>query len=158
MTQAPDPNNQPNSKPTLSEQIADIALKVIMTGGVAGGGLGAFWSLFRESNVPKAIVSAVIGLGISYAAKLLQPIHEGNQRRLENTGKAIDKTIDNSTRYVIGKISGGTIEDRYLACQAADCPTVMIGRSCPASRDLYPVARGSVCAVRTGSRSEFARA
>ncbi|MDX2214025.1 MAG: GUN4 domain-containing protein [Oculatellaceae cyanobacterium bins.114] len=71
--------------------------------------------------MPKAIASAVIGLSISYGAKMLQPIHAGNQRRLADAGKAIDKTIDNSTRFVIDKISGGTIEDRYLACQAAEC-------------------------------------
>lgn len=117
MTQTPDPN----SKPPLNEQIADIALKVIMTGGVAGGGIGAFWSLFHQSDVPKAIASAVIGLGISYAAKMLQPIHKGTEKRLEKTGEAIDQAIDNSTRFVIDKISGGTIEDRYLAYQAAEC-------------------------------------
>jgi hypothetical protein len=117
MAQPPEPKeNLP-----LNDQIADVVLKVIMTGGVAGGGLGAFWSLFKDSDIPKAIASAAIGLGISYAAKLLQPIHQGNQRRLEDAGKAIDKTIDNSTRFVIDKSSGGTIEDRYLMCQAADC-------------------------------------
>ncbi|MBF2051150.1 MAG: hypothetical protein EDM05_025695 [Leptolyngbya sp. IPPAS B-1204] len=75
---------EPAAKPTFSEQVADILLKFVMAGGVAGGGFGAFWSLFKDSDVPKAIASAVIGLGISYAAKMLQPIDAGNRRRLEN--------------------------------------------------------------------------
>ena len=65
MTQPPDP------KPSLNDQIADILLKVLMTGGIAGGGLGAFWSLFKDSDVPKAIASFVIQitlLAIAYLA------------------------------------------------------------------------------------------
>lgn len=121
MPQEPEPQEKPAEKSPLNEQIADIVLKVIMTGGVAGGGFGAFWSLFKDSNVPKAIVSAVIGLGISYAAKMLQPVHEGNQRRLENVGKKIDQTFDDATEYVSAKVTGGTLEDRYLNCQASAC-------------------------------------
>jgi hypothetical protein len=107
--------------PTLNEKIADIALKVVMTGGVAGGGLGAFWSLFKESDVPKAIASAVIGLGISYAAKMLQPIHKGTERRLEKLGEAADRGIDRVGEVVAAKIM--SVDDRYLESQAADCET-----------------------------------
>jgi len=88
MTQPPDP------KPSLNEQIANILLKGIMAGSITVGGFGAFWSLFKDSDVPKAIASAAIGLAISYAAKMLQPLHEGNQRRLERTGKAIDQGVE----------------------------------------------------------------
>jgi GUN4-like/NACHT domain len=116
-----DAKDTAGEKLPLNEQIASIVLKVVMTGGVAGGGLGAFWALFKESDVPKAIASAAIGLGLSYAAKMLQPVHEGNQRRLENAGKALDKTIDDAIGFVGGKVSGGTPEDRYLQCQAWDC-------------------------------------
>lgn len=48
----------PNPKPSLNEQIADIALKVIMTGGLAGGGVGAFWQLFKNSDIPRAVATA----------------------------------------------------------------------------------------------------
>ena len=73
----------PTTKTPLNEQIADIVLKVIMTGGLAGGGVGAFWQLFKDSDIPWAIATAGIGLGLSYAAKMLMPVHKGNQRRLE---------------------------------------------------------------------------
>ena len=46
----------PNEKQPLNEQITDIVLKVIMTGGLASGGVGAFWSLFKDSDIPKAVV------------------------------------------------------------------------------------------------------
>lgn len=106
---------------SLNDKIADIAVKVLMTGGLAGGGLSAFWSLFKDSDVPKAIASAVIGLGISYAAKMLQPIHEGNNRRLENVGKTINEKFDRMNEAVIAKITN--VEERYFACQAAACET-----------------------------------
>jgi len=103
MTQPPDP------KPSLNDQISDILLKVLMTGGIAGGGLGAFWSLFKDSDVPKAIASAAIGLAISYAAKMLQPLHEGNQRRLERTGKAIDQGVEAvGDRILVTVLRGST--------------------------------------------------
>ncbi len=124
MTQEPESKEKSAEKSPLNEQIADIVLKVIMTGGVAGGGVSAFWSLLKDSDVPKAIISAVIGLGISYAAKMLLPVHEGTQRRLEKAGKALDEKVDDVTEYVAGKATGGTIEDRYLYCQALDCQTV----------------------------------
>ena len=94
-----------------------------MTGGIAGGGLGAFWSLFKNSDIPKAIASAAIGLGISYAAKMLTPVHKGNERRLAKTGEAIDSGIDQMLKYLTDKAQGGTPEDRYLACQALECQT-----------------------------------
>jgi hypothetical protein len=45
MTQAPDPQKLP-----LSEQIADVVIKVIKPGGVTGGSLGAIWFLFVQSD------------------------------------------------------------------------------------------------------------
>ncbi|PSB56409.1 NTPase (NACHT family), partial [filamentous cyanobacterium CCP1] len=111
--------NQSKEKVSLSEKIADIVLKVVMTGGVAGGGFGAFWSLFRESDVPKAIVSFLIGLGISYGASLLDPLHKGNKRRLEQTGQALDGAIEENIKRLI---AGATkAEDAYLLAQALTC-------------------------------------
>lgn len=111
-------------KAPIAEKIADIALKVVMTGGVAGGGLGAFWSLFKESDMPKAIASVVIGLGISYGASLLDPLHKGNKRRLGNAGEAIDKKLEQGLQYIGGKVTGGTPEERYLECQKLFCQAV----------------------------------
>jgi predicted NACHT family NTPase len=110
-----DPSENKLENAPLNDKIADIVLKVLMTVGLAGGGISAFWSLFKESDVPKAIASAVIGLGISYAAK-----------KLEKPGKAIDqdidKAIDSATNQIITKASG--FEDRYLECQKWDCQAV----------------------------------
>jgi hypothetical protein len=41
-----------SAKIPLNEQIADIALKVLITVSVAGGGIGAFLSLFKDDNAP----------------------------------------------------------------------------------------------------------
>lgn len=108
------PSNQP-----LNEQIAEIALKVIMAGGLAGAGIGAFWQLLVESDIPKAIASAVIGLGISYGATLLQPIHRGNEQRLEKWGEAVNQGIDRAGETAIAAIT--SVDERYLACQVEDC-------------------------------------
>jgi hypothetical protein len=116
MTQAPDP--QP---PPLSEQIADIVIKIIKPGGVTGGSLGAIWFLVVQSDIPKAIASAVIGVMLSYGAKLLQPIHRGNEQRFEKWGEAANRSIDRVGEAAIAKIT--SVADRYRECQAADCET-----------------------------------
>ena len=77
-----------------------------MAGSFAGGGFGAFWSLFKESNLPKAIASAVIGVSLAYSAKLLLPVHKGNERRLERAGKAIDGGLDQITERAIASCQG----------------------------------------------------
>jgi hypothetical protein len=120
-TEAPkkDKPTEKEEKAPISEKIAEIVVKVIMTGGVAGGGLGAFWSLFKDSDIPKAIASGVIGLGISYGAKLLSPVHQGTGRRLEQAGKAIDESIDDRLAQLLATVTRA--EDAYLLCQALDC-------------------------------------
>jgi GUN4-like/NACHT domain len=114
------PSNPPptGSEPPLSEQIADIVLKVIKPGGIAAGGVGALWLLFVQSDVPKAIASAVIGVGLSYGAKLLMPVHTGTQRRLVQTGEALDRAIDGLSAQAIAAATG--FEHKYLLCQAIE--------------------------------------
>nr|WP_290227974.1 GUN4 domain-containing protein [Trichocoleus desertorum] len=117
MTQAPDPKEKSAEKTSLNEQIAEIVLKAVKPGGVAVGGVGAFWQLFMESDILKAIASLVIGVGISYGAKLLQPVHEGNKERFEKAGKKFNAAIDRG----LAEPARRTTEDRYLECQALDC-------------------------------------
>jgi len=115
MTQEP----EQKTKPSLEEQITDIVLKTIKTGGIAGGGIGAVWQLFIVSDIPKAIASALIGAGISYAARMLQPIHKGNEERAEQLGKAVNQGMDRLGGAVVAKVTA--VEDRYFDAQAADC-------------------------------------
>jgi hypothetical protein len=114
---------EPESKPKLSleEKITDILLKVIMTGGIAGGGLGAFWQLFKESDIPKAIASAVIGAGISYGAALLQPIHEGNKKRSKDLGESLNQGIEQLGENVTASWRSLGFTEKYLKCQEWDC-------------------------------------
>jgi predicted NACHT family NTPase len=112
MTQPPDPTPQ--------DRIAEIVLKVIAAGGLTVGGAGAFWQILKtDSSIPKAIVSGVIGLGIAYGAKLLMPIHRGNEERLGKAGESVNQAIDRTTEQVITRATG--FEDWYLQCQAWDC-------------------------------------
>jgi hypothetical protein len=117
MTQPP----APKEKLPLNEQIVDLILKLIMAGGIAGGGGGALWSLLKDSDLPKALAAGGIGLAISYAAKMLQPIHKGTEQRLEKLGEAANRSIDLVGEAAIAKIT--SVEDRYFACQAAACET-----------------------------------
>lgn len=117
MTQPADPN----PKPHWSEQVADILVKVIKPGGVTGGTIGAVWFGFIADDVTKAVASGVIGLSLSYGAKLLQPIHQGNERRLEKLGEAADRSINRVGEALTAKIN--SVEDRYFESQAADCET-----------------------------------
>ena len=104
-------------QPPVNERLAAIALKVISAGGITAGGAGAFWQLFKQEDIPKAIASAVIGLGIAYGAKLLTPIHKGNEERLEAAGKKINETIGRTGE----RLTYGSFEDWYLQCQAWAC-------------------------------------
>ncbi|MEI6332847.1 MAG: NACHT domain-containing protein, partial [Pseudanabaena sp. ELA645] len=115
MTQQPEPKPKLN----LEEQMTDIVLKIIKTGGIAGGGIGAFWQLFKESDIPKAILSLVIGIAISYATILIQPIHKGTKKRLEDFGKEADRRIDILSEAVVARVL--SMEERYFKAQAADC-------------------------------------
>ena len=109
----------PSSKSPINEQIADILLTVVMTGSFGAGGFGAIWSLFKESDVPKAIASAAIGVGLAYGAKLLLPVHKGTERRLSRVGEAIDARLDEITENMVARASG--YEAKYLLCQALEC-------------------------------------
>ena len=120
MTQPPTSND----KQSIGDQLADMILSAIKPGGITFGSLGAFWCLFVQSDIPKSIASAVIGGLLSYGAIILDPIHKGNQKRAEETGKNLNQGIDNILEYLTAKATGGTPEDRYLACQALDCQTV----------------------------------
>ncbi|MGG6240780.1 GUN4 domain-containing protein [Nodosilinea sp. AN01ver1] len=116
MTQTPPPG--PNAP--LNERLAELLLKAIAAGGFTAGWANAFWQLIKDDgSIPKAIASAVIGLGIAYGTTLLKPIDSGNRRRLEQAGQALDKTIDRKTEQVTTHLSG--FEDWYLQCQAWDC-------------------------------------
>ncbi|MEM7062067.1 MAG: hypothetical protein AAF572_02755 [Cyanobacteria bacterium P01_B01_bin.77] len=95
-------------QPPLNERLADILLKAISAAGLTAGGAGAFWQLFNQDDLPKAIASAAIGLGISYGATLLQPLHKGNQRRLEQAGKALDQKAD----QLVTQASGFKVSSR----------------------------------------------
>ena len=90
--------DQPESKPekdlTLQDQLAGFLIKVAKPGGIGVGTVYGLYSAFFETNVPKAIASALIGFTFSYGAKLLEPIHWGNEKRLGKAGEAADKTID----------------------------------------------------------------
>lgn len=115
MTKTDKPTSKSKAKVSLSDQIADVVVKAVRTGGVTVGGAGAFWSLFKDSDIPKALASGVIGLGISYGASLLNPVHKGNQDRLTKAGEAANKAIDHG----IAKVSG--VEEQYYRCQAWAC-------------------------------------
>jgi hypothetical protein len=117
MTQEP----ESTPKPSLEEQITDIVLKTIKTGGIAGGGIGAFWQLFMASDIPKAIASMVIGAGISYGAALLQPIHEGNKKRFKDLGESADRGIEKLGENVTASWRSLGFTEKYLKCQEWDC-------------------------------------
>lgn len=115
MTQSPSPNN----KPPLLDQAADIILKLIVVGGIPAGGIGAIWTYVEQSDLPKAAVTFLIGVGTTYAASWLKPLHEGNQRRFGSLGQATNSAIDSVSENLI--TAATRFDDKYLLCQASDC-------------------------------------
>jgi hypothetical protein len=112
-------SEEPPNSSNLANQLAEVAIKLLKPGGVGVGGLLGLWFLLVESKVAEAIAAALIGFCFSYTAKLLMPIHTGNQRRLEQAGQSLDQAIDRTTERVVTRATG--FEDWYLQCQAWDC-------------------------------------
>lgn len=107
---------------SFNEKLAEALLRIISAGSIAGGGASAIWQLFQDdSDTFKAIASALIGVGLAYAARLLMPVHEGNKRRLENAGHILDEKLDEITTQAI--VAATRFEDKYMLCQAAECQT-----------------------------------
>jgi GUN4-like/NACHT domain len=114
--------DRPESKPekdSIVQEVAEFLIKVVKPGGVGVGSAYGLYSLLFETNVGKAIASALIGFGFSYGAKLLEPVHRGNEKRLAEAGTAINIGIDSLAQGTIAKLMQG--EDKYLQCQAWDC-------------------------------------
>jgi len=118
MTQEPE-SDKP--KLTIQEQLINFAAIVIKNGGLVGGGAGAAWVYFKESDIPKAIASALFGLLISYGGTLLKPIDEGNKRRLKAIGDAADQGIDRVGGNIAASWQSLGFEAKYLKCQEWDC-------------------------------------
>ena len=123
MTKVPDskPDREASKSESLSlqNQMANIFLQTIMKGGVTVGGVGAFWSLFKESDVPKAILSVIIGSGVTYGAILLKRVDEGNRQRLDEASKSIDASLDLITDQALARVTG--FDNKYRLCQALEC-------------------------------------
>jgi GUN4-like/NACHT domain len=127
MTQTEEKKPEPDEKKpekkaessSLPEQLAELAIKVLKPGGVGVGGAYGLWLLVIEHKSGAAIASALIGFCFSYAGKLLEPIHEGNQRRLGKVGKLIDGAIDQGFTKL--KWLGAGCTGRYLERQGERC-------------------------------------
>lgn len=132
-------SNNHNPKPPTNEQLADILLKLIRTGGIAGGGAGAFWQLFQNSDILKAFASMAIGVGLSYGAKLLMPFHQGNEERAELAGQIIEDFTEHITGQLIAKATG--LENKYLLCQASECQAPRTDGMRPYDRVFIPLLR-----------------
>lgn len=109
----------PKQEPSFTEQMADLMLKMLTTGGITAGGIGAFWYLFQGGDIPKAIASAMIGLSISYAARLLRPLNEANQRLLDRLGERIGDEAELTADKIFANLTG--FERRYLHHQSLEC-------------------------------------
>ncbi|MBD2075072.1 GUN4 domain-containing protein [Phormidium sp. FACHB-592] len=110
---------EPSKQPSIPDQLAELAVKVLKPGGVGVGSAYGLWLLFIEHKAAEAIASAVIGMCLSYGGNLWGEIHKGNERRFKATGAAIDGTIDHTIEQLFAKATRA--EDAYLLCQALDC-------------------------------------
>jgi len=115
--ESPSSKTPPESKsPNRSEQVADIILKAI----VAGGGINALWSYFKDSDLPKAMISAAFALGAGYVVKLMQPVHKRAEEGLDHMGNAAVKKSES----VFSQVSG--FEKKYLEALKAYCDKLKI--------------------------------
>lgn len=112
----PQPKSAEAKTPNRSEQIADLILKTLMT----GGGVGCLWSLFIQTDLPKAALSAAIATGTGYVAIVAKPLHKRNEEQFERIGQAVDKQYD---RWIT-ETSG--YERKYLEALKAYCDKLKV--------------------------------
>lgn len=100
-------------------RLTELAIKVLKPGGVSVGGMLGLWFWLAKSDLGAAIASTLIGFCFSYAGKVWEPIHQGNQRRFQGVGQVIDSSIDDGLAQLLATATRA--EDAYLICQALDC-------------------------------------
>ncbi|MGF1457857.1 MAG: GUN4 domain-containing protein [Leptolyngbyaceae cyanobacterium] len=111
-------SNSGNSS-QVANQLAEYASKVLQPGGVAVGGAYGLWELFVQDDAGKAIAAALIGFCISYGGHLLKDWHQGNQKRMQSAGAAIEKVFSGTIEQMLAKATKA--EDAYLLLQVLDC-------------------------------------
>ncbi|NER79063.1 MAG: NACHT domain-containing protein [Leptolyngbya sp. SIO1D8] len=109
----------PTQQSEIINQLAEFAIKVLKPGGVSVGGLYGLYALFVQQEVATAIAAALIGFCVSYAGRIWEPIHQGNQRRLQGLGQNLDAALEDNLAKLLAKATRA--EDAYLLCQALDC-------------------------------------
>ena len=119
MTQEPELKNDNKARLSTQEQVINFISIIIKNGGLVGGGAGAAWIYFKDSDIPKAIASMLLGALISYGGEMIKPIHEGNKKRFQKMGESANEGIDKLGGAVVAKVT--SVEDRYFEAQAADC-------------------------------------
>lgn len=115
MTKPNQPDPKFENEGSKIDQFVDFVVKALKPGGLTVGSVGAFWSLFVDSDIPKALASGLIGFMISLGASFLKPIHKGTQDRLAKAGESANKALDHG----LAKVSG--VEEQYYRCQAWAC-------------------------------------
>lgn len=115
MTKIDQSDSKSENEDSKIDQFVDLVVKALKPGGLTVGSVGAFWSLFVDSDIPKALASGLIGFMISLGASFLKPIHKGTQDRLTKAGESANKALDHG----LAKVSG--VEEQYYRCQAWAC-------------------------------------
>jgi hypothetical protein len=90
----------------LANQLAGAAIKLLKPGGVTVGSLAGLWFLFVQSKVAEAIAATLIGFCLSYAGRLWEPIHRGNQDRFTKVGENANAAIDDALAQLLAKATG----------------------------------------------------
>jgi hypothetical protein len=83
MAEKSDASEKKPAENSLSDKLADIAVKVLMGGGIAAGGSSAFWSLLVQSDIPKAI-AVVASQGNVVTTTSTKVSYRSVQRQLVN--------------------------------------------------------------------------
>lgn len=115
MTKTDKSNPKPANESSKIDQFVDLVVKALKPGGLTVGSVGAFWSLFVDSDIPKALASGLIGSMISLGASFLGPLSKGIHKKVEKAGKEANEALDHRFAQVSG------VEEQYFRCQAWDC-------------------------------------
>ena len=117
------PEQSPQPPKSLSEQLTDALIKLLVT----GSGASSLIFLFKE-DIPKALIAGAVaagaGLLTSFGEGLMETLKSSFRSRGKKTGEAIDKGIDQTVSSIWDKFSD--FPKKYQEALKAQCYAVEI--------------------------------
>ncbi len=112
----PEAKSSESVSPVWNQQIAEMIVKAIGSGGFA-----TFIALFLSSELPKIAMAGALGSGAGLGYAFVEPIARRAKKGAEKAGEGTADFAESAAKGLVAKATG--VDDRYLELQKEDCQT-----------------------------------